>query len=1034
MAVTLYTRSSRQLGVCYWSNLCWQILIRCADVPKDPMPKILLRDDPITDNGRPLPRKQVRRAKVLRKLSRPNQLTLTSSLNLDRGAQLHPEDPYKDESLSPQITTGNSKSKNSASFELNSDIDVSKSFDIDPNTDRRKRQRTVSPYRAPSSPKPKEEGNWEDQLKAAAADVQSQAGTSRSQILVSFEAEKGLLKTATLLAEETPTLGHRTPKENILKLGWDGKLGSPKSRVPVNVGKSKKEKEALGRHGASETKIVIITYCKDEDSRSIMAQKIEDILTRPISVADALPANKESPQKMKTYTNAPSKPMHPFFLGKVVHQEDATTLDAISTCDKSTESQQLADKSTSHVKKATPVSRADTAAAWAKLGGLGRNSGISTTKTRFPGSLEPLWPPQDMIHIRSLSPCMITDLYTRNHKGRLPTRQKKHKTAEVQVLDGESVLSSLTQRAHKYRTNMDVEDHAHISSIFLRKPQRLVMTGHELLKALRQNIRSTLPSTTLSSQLKGAAFTPGANPPTNKALLRIFDCIPNSFTAFDKFECEAQEWVHKYAPRCAADLLQVGREVILLRDWLRNLTVTSVDSGNKDTSGPCESSITSKTTRFKSKKKRKRAQELDGFIVSSEDEANEMDELTDSEDPLLSNGADIIIRKSLIRAGESSGLSKSIGDPPKSTNTVVISGPHGCGKTAAVYAVAQELGFEVFEINAGSRRSGRDILDKVGDMTRNHLVHRAPENQKYDKQDNRQYRSVEEKNDLDSPSTRNAFLKPKAKPKAGSKSSRTSTSTTPKQSDPLKKQPHQKQSLILLEEVDILFEEDKQFWITVLGLISQSKRPIIMTCTDEKQLPLDEMALHAIFRLAPPPEPIAVDYLLLLAGNEGHLLSRMAVSLLFKAKNADLRASITELNFWCQMAVGDSKGGLEWLPIPSPTMTYRSANGERQRVVSKHSYTEGMGMLGSQTLKNVNTGSIVDDTALLQEALYGWDVNVEDWHELIDGHAMAIATSHISKGSILQALSTSEGVLDTISAADVLPGLGLRNDNSVSPI
>ncbi|KAK2833566.1 hypothetical protein Q5P01_017455 [Channa striata] len=55
-------------------------------------------------------------------------------------------------------------------------------------------------------------------------------------------------------------------------------------------------------------------------------------------------------------------------------------------------------------------------------------------------------------------------------------------------------------------------------------------------------------------------------------------------------------------------------------------------------------------------------------------------------------------------------------------NTMLITGPTGVGKTAAVYACAQELGFKVFEVNASSQRSGRLILSQLKEATQSHQV------------------------------------------------------------------------------------------------------------------------------------------------------------------------------------------------------------------------------------------------------------------------------------------------------------------------
>lgn len=68
-------------------------------------------------------------------------------------------------------------------------------------------------------------------------------------------------------------------------------------------------------------------------------------------------------------------------------------------------------------------------------------------------------------------------------------------------------------------------------------------------------------------------------------------------------------------------------------------------------------------------------------------------------------------------------------DPQKTrnlTNTIVIVGPHGSGKTSSVYACAQELGFEVFEVYPGiGRRNGASVDGLIGEVGRNHIVRKG---------------------------------------------------------------------------------------------------------------------------------------------------------------------------------------------------------------------------------------------------------------------------------------------------------------------
>ncbi|KAF2088054.1 P-loop containing nucleoside triphosphate hydrolase protein [Saccharata proteae CBS 121410] len=522
-------------------------------------------------------------------------------------------------------------------------------------------------------------------------------------------------------------------------------------------------------------------------------------------------------------------------------------------------------------------------------------------------------------------------------------------------------------------------------------------------------------------------------------LTKLFHAIPETLTPFDKGECEIQSWTQKYAPKRAEDVLQSPKEICVLRNWLESLTVNVVETGSRDPAKP----LVSVKAGLKKvpggklpKKKRKRAEELDDFIVSSEDESV-MSELTNLEDTPTSQ-SDGAKRSMVNLQGAVSGGGSSSG---KLKNAVLLSGPHGSGKTAAVYAVAKELGFEVFEINPGARRSGKDVLDKIGDMTENHLVQRRdrePQDQgeaQVDADEERLTNALQKDIESGKQASMNSFFKPLKKethPKAKPKDS-ISTLSKSKEMKPqatLKSaQRGQKQSLILLEEVDILFEEDKGFWLTVFSLAVQSRRPIIMTCNDEDLVPLNALNLHAILRLSPAAPELAIDYLLLLAANEGHLLDRSAVTDLYSSKRQDLRASITDLDFWCQMAVGDRKGGLEWIFQRWPPGADIDATGQKLRVTSEQTYHSGLGFLGEDAVSDASHCAFDPDHEKLLEISEGWGLDITEYAPGATWKSKCEDLAPDSQLGNLKALQDLESFTEASSATDVFCRVGVQHRN-----
>jgi len=832
------------------------------------------------------------------------------------------------------------------------------------------------------------------------------------------------------MPEESPS----HPKK-MLKLRPNGKLLSPKSPKRAAGPSSRRKRQSTESAVSQKSRIAVIKYGVDEDSRSTTAQKIQAIIEMHKTTPQTKEALRTSPQK----SAHPPKPTHPFFLGKSAR---ATEVDC-STLHDAAENKAISEKRKTNILSISSP---------CKAGLLNRNSGKTWTDVagsfqkvqRRPGTLEAIWPPNGMVHVRPLrdyadAPTQLPCEFI------LPFHQRKLKNALIRINESESVLRHFRVIDEQ---SIDAET---INSLAVRKPARIVTTGLELQQRVLGNIKcrpdgldpivDPLQDELYRSPLQ---LTSGL-PAVHSGVSRMYQSIPGSMTAFDKFECENTDWAHKYAPKRAEDVLQQGPEVQILRDWLESLTISAVENINGSKRNR-ESSAASINSGVK-KKRRKRAEALDGFVVSSDEEGEQMNEVPTSRHSGSAACGEPSLKRSVVK-GVDMSQKQRVHD--RSNNAVVLSGPHGCGKTAAVFAVAQELGFEIFEINAGSRRSGRDLLDKVGDMTRNHLVNHSGEaDSKETVEDGEDLLRLTNslKQDIASgrQGTMQSFFQPKGEtkkkprgrprkkedaPKARASPKKACLEkASPKKASP-KKTKNQKQSVILLEEVDILFEEDKQFWATTLDMIMRSKRPVIMTCTEESLLPLEDLPLYAILRFTPPPESLAVDYMLLLACNEGHLLSRDAVATLYDLKRNDLRASITELHFYCQMAIGDTQGGLGWFLIGPSPQSGQDLKGEALRVVSEDSYPKDIGLLSQCHQFHPADSALENETELFSELWHGWGLDMANGDNFIDFDSFPKAAM-LSKKRNLAHLQAFESTYEALSVADICSPLGLRSGISI---
>uniref|UniRef100_A0A670IDG5 ATPase family AAA domain containing 5 n=1 Tax=Podarcis muralis TaxID=64176 RepID=A0A670IDG5_PODMU len=272
-------------------------------------------------------------------------------------------------------------------------------------------------------------------------------------------------------------------------------------------------------------------------------------------------------------------------------------------------------------------------------------------------------------------------------------------------------------------------------------------------------------------------------------------------------------------------------------------------------------------------------------------------------------------------------------------NTMLLIGPPGIGKTAAVYACAQELGFKIFEVNASCQRSGRQILSQLKEATQSHQVDKqgvnvhkpcffnnysstksprksSPRKEKSPRKFPVSPRKVGLKQGSASKTLANYFKispRPKNEEERVQENNKGYTERLPKekvQTQSLKRETGEEDSskkratsLILFEEVDVIFDEDVGFLNAIKTFMSTTKRPVILTTNDPSFSLIFDGCLEEITFSIPSVINVA-SYLQVLCLAENLRMDIRDLAALLTANNCDVRQSILYLQFWVRSGGG----------------------------------------------------------------------------------------------------------------------------------
>ncbi|KAK1268639.1 hypothetical protein QJS04_geneDACA006871 [Acorus gramineus] len=231
-------------------------------------------------------------------------------------------------------------------------------------------------------------------------------------------------------------------------------------------------------------------------------------------------------------------------------------------------------------------------------------------------------------------------------------------------------------------------------------------------------------------------------------------------------------------------------------------------------------------------------------------------------------------------------------------NVFLVTGPVGCGKTSSVYACAKEKGFQVIEVSASDWRNGANVKQKFGEAMESHRLNKRSHEDRVSP-----LRKMLDFTSAELPTSSNADSDDEVIDLTLSKVNQVVVKVKEEPLQTLMRKnasPHAvNKSLILFEDVDIIFDEDRGFIGTLIQLAETTKRPIVLTCNSKDPgLPqhLDREVVN--FRL--PSLEELLPHLNMICSTEKANITPQLLERFICACQGDIRKTILLLQFWCQ--------------------------------------------------------------------------------------------------------------------------------------